>query len=551
MNVPFDEFNELKSLLDALVEDRITPDQVKRLESLVLNHPEAEAYYVQYMSMVADLVGHLDRLPADTQQKLRARTDGTAGEAASTTPVQTTTSKSHPYWWGAAALVGLAAAILTAVNLPRDRRVVVPINNKTIVEEEAEDNSVAVLVQAPGAQWEETGMPTRPGAPLPPGNLRLKSGLAHIEFYCGAIVILEGPAEFKIVSRTEAYCANGKLRARVPLQAQGFSIGTPEMYLVDRGTEFGLSVGGAKKTEVHVFQGRVDLYDPAAKKELAKAVKTGEGVQLHAPGQYRSIKVNPTGFSTAQDVADESQLEIQRRQKDWLKFSEALRKDESLLVYFPFQSGGPMSRTLKDWAIGRDEAGDGAIVGCSWGSGRWPGKEGLEFKGVGHRVRFRLNGTYESLTLMTWVRVDALPNKNNSLMMSDGWPIGSLHWQIGETGTIILGVQSNPRGAHYHAVQKMTPERFGQWLHLAVVYDKPNGTVTHFMDGRPIAQSEVKFDIDLQVGDAELGNWNIATHRNNTPIRNLFGCMDEFMIFSRPVTEEEIGRFFNQGRPPL
>ena len=38
---------------------------------------------------------------------------------------------------------------------------------------------------------------------MPPGLLRLKSGLAHIEFYCGATVILEGPAEFHLRSRTE------------------------------------------------------------------------------------------------------------------------------------------------------------------------------------------------------------------------------------------------------------------------------------------------------------------------------------------------------------
>src|SRR5262249_23648103 len=128
---------------------------------------------------------------------------------------------------------------------------------------EATDHTVAVLHQVTEARWENTGLPTQAGAPLPPGWLRLKSGLAHIEFYSGAIVILQGPAELQLVSRTEAYCARGKLRVTVPPQAQGFTIRSPQFDVVDRGTEFGLQVG--ERTEVHVFQGKVELHDPRGK----------------------------------------------------------------------------------------------------------------------------------------------------------------------------------------------------------------------------------------------------------------------------------------------
>ena len=50
----------------------------------------------------------------------------------------------------------------------------------------------------------------------------------------------------------------------------------------------------------------------------------------------------------------------------------------------------------------------------------------------------------------------------------------------------------------------------------------------------------VLFDIPLRVGDAEIGNWNIATHRNNNPVRNLNGCMDEFLLFSRALGGPEV-----------
>src|SRR5262249_2257437 len=168
------------------------------------------------------------------------------------------------------------------------------------------------------------------------------------------------------------------------------------------------------------------------------------------------------------------------------------------------------------------------------------------------RVRLHVPGEFESVTLMTWVRVDGLPNINNSLLMADGWPPGSLHWQIGANGTLILGVQSSPRGnaAHYHAREVLTPDRFGQWFHLAVVYDRDAGQVTHSLDGRPAAQVPVKFDVPLRLGDVQLGNWNLATHRNPSPIRFLSGCMDEFLLFTRALDEKEVERLYQAGRPP-
>src|SRR5262249_11264242 len=157
------------------------------------------------------------------------------------------------------------------------------------------------------------------------------------------------------------------------------------------------------------------------------------------------------------------------------------------------------------------------------------------------------------VTLATWVRVDSLPNTNNSLMMSDSWPLGALHWQIGDSGTIILGIRGprDARNAHYHAPKMFGPERFGQWTHLAVVYDRENGQVSHYLDGQLVAQEHTLFDIPLRIGDAELGNWNTAPGRAKAPIRYLNGCMDEFAAFARALGEAEIEQLYSRGRPPM
>src|SRR5262249_20723439 len=161
----------------------------------------------------------------------------------------------------------------------------------------------------------------------------------------------------------------------------------------------------------------------------------------------------------------------------------ALRQDPDLVVYYPFQSAGPWARTLPDEAGGRPSH-DGAIVGCSWVLGRWPGKQGLEFKRGSDRVRFHAPGEVDALTLMAWVRVDALPNRFNSLMMTDGWYEGAPHWHVGNGGKIELGVQGGRGrgGAHYLTPPVFKGDRLGRWTHLAVVYDRTGGHVTHYVD---------------------------------------------------------------------
>src|SRR6266545_2711374 len=544
--------SELHRLLSALLDGTLSPEQQSQLGDLLQQDAAARDLYLAYFQMHADL-----SLRGGSPLPVVNKEPGQPGPAA-TTPAgeplsRTATPRSRlrrRLFWGGLGLAGVAAAlwlVLTLGQRPPQRR---PVASHP---PEPQDSTVAVLLQAPGAVWEQTGLPTWAGAPLYPGRLKLKSGLAHIEFYSGAMIILQGPAELQLISRTEAHCASGKLRAVVPPQAQGFTITSPKLDLVDRGTEFGLEVSASGKTEVHVFQGQVDLYNPGANRTAAPAreLKTGGGVRVAGPG-FDSIPLNPGAFVTPKELIARSDEATRVRQKEWLRVSDVLKKDPSLVVYYTFDNERPWERVLRDHAAKQQAPPhDGAVVGCIWGNGRWPGKQGLEFKRVSDRVRFRVTDEFESLTLMAWVRIDGLPNRNNSLMMTDGWEPGECHWQIGDNGTLILGIQGNPkgRGAHYHAVNAVTPERFGQWLHLAVVYDRDGEKVTHYLDGHPVAQQPIQFDIPLRISDAQLGNWNLATHRNNTPIRFLSGCMDEFLLFGRALSDEEIERHYTSGRP--
>ena len=117
------------------------------------------------------------------------------------------------------------------------------------------DNGVAVVTRVVSVDWGGADV-KKVGDTLPPGMLVLKQGLLQLEFYSGALLVLEGPAKLDLISADEVICHKGKVRAHVPPPAHGFTVLSPQFELVDLGTEFGVEVGANGATEVHVFDGK-------------------------------------------------------------------------------------------------------------------------------------------------------------------------------------------------------------------------------------------------------------------------------------------------------
>ena len=87
-----------------------------------------------------------------------------------------------------------------------------------------------------------------------------------------------------------------------------------------------------------------------------------------------------------------------------------------------------------------------------------------------------------------------------------------------------------------------TPERFGQWLHLATCIDPVAKEVRHYLNGELIARVPRQVMFPVRMTLAELGNWNDGKRGDAVAIRHLSGVMDEFMLFNRVLSEAEIQR---------
>jgi hypothetical protein len=388
------------------------------------------------------------------------------------------------------------------------------------------------------AEWNASPEAPRLGAPLAPASLRLKSGLAQSVFYSGARVVIEGPAEFELISATEASCRHGRLTAEVPPQARGFRVVTPQMNVK------------AHWTELHVFKGSVEFQTTAGAAKLN--LKAGAGAVTENSRPLKFITADPKAFASLFDLQFKSSAAEVLRHEQWRAASSRLDEDPSLLVHFDFEQVDTSEWRLRNASGRQDAARDGTIVGCQWTEGRWPDKHALEFRSVNDRVRLDVPGEYGSLTLATWVRVQGLDRQINSIFMSDGFEAGTVHWSVRQDGVLALtAIGSEPRD-HQICISPpaLTLNQFGLWAHLAVVIDGGGKQVVHYLNGVPESEHALNIKPPFRVGVAELGNWNAKGFPKNDPfmIRNFGGAMDEFCLFGRALSAEEIRALYSTGR---
>lgn len=411
-------------------------------------------------------------------------------------------------------------------------------------------SAVAMLTRAVDASWGRSSIPLRAGIPLEPGLLRLESGLAQIVFYSGARVVIEGPTELQLVTAEEAACSSGRLLLEVPPAARGFRLKTPQLNVVDLGTSFGVSARSGQ-TEVHVFKGKVEFSGAVGGKQ-----SLGEGRAALALGSARPqlMAANSAAFTPMFEFQERSIASEAYRYEQWQFASAQLNEDPSLVVRLDFEELGGAGWALRNTAERNASVPEAAVVGCTRAEGRWREKQALEFSSVNDRVRLVVPGEFEALTLSAWVCVKGLDRQFNSLFMSDGFDPGTPHWLIRNDG--VLGLTMFGVGPGKFQIMGSPPvitlDKLGTWVHLTAVINGKSGQATQYVNGRPVARHELKFQPPFRIGSAELGNWN-AHSPDPAPglIRNLSGSMDEFALFSRALADAEVRDLYAKGKPDL
>ncbi len=510
-----------------------------RLDSLILkwSQPALDA------SEAAELDALLrDSAEARSRFRQHARLDAALRERTMPTAAPTFAIPTTPRWRQPATLAlaaSLAALLCVGAFFLGTHR-----PGTATARAEETNRGVAMLSQTLDAEFTQNIL--RSGDTIAPGTIRLAKGLAQIEFFSGATALIEGAAEIEIISAWEARCLSGRVRMHVPPAAKGFLLHAPGMKLEDLGTEFALNVMN-DTSAVHVFEGEVIAHTDQPPASLKEGMTLGQTTADFLP------------ISELQGLIRQRQ---QRRFEQWQAWSKETRSDPRLIAYYTFKhwEDDRWDRLVNNFAEPRQKQRAGGAVGARWTEGRWPGKEALEFKRPGDRVRINLDGTYQALTLSCWVKVDAVDKKYNGLLLTDGYENGEPHWQIHEGGSLMFSIMyrpdAAPKGARwnqmYFSKPVFTADSIGRWHHVAVTYDNQTGSVVQYFDGTEVSRevsAQHQPGREITFGPCEIGNWGLPTPNHEAPIRNLNGAIDEFAIYGSVLNPAELQTIFQQGRP--
>lgn len=396
------------------------------------------------------------------------------------------------------------------------------------------------------------------GQGLTSQQFSMQSGLMQLDFLNGVSVIVEGKVELNLISQNQCELLRGQARVYAPSPEDGFVLITQHATFIDRGTEFGVRVLPDQKAEMHVFDGQVDVL-PRAGNQVTQSLTTGRGISIAPQAPIQEIVANDENFPSMVNVGQRiSELE-QQRLHDWQASRQEVLSDKDLVVYFDFEPDAYNSQRVTDRS---GNGQDGVIVGCNLSQGRWPGKKALEFKGPHDRMRMNIPGEFDSLTLAVWVRLDGYDRQFNSIMLTDKFEDGHVHWQVRSNGIIDMGMKpKDERRLLYLSNSVLGFQDLGRWTHLAAVLDRDQGVVIHYLDGHQVARIPIETGIEseqrepvagifpLRIGRAELGNWRPDSPERDNGVRNLNGRIDEFAIYSKALSKAEIERLYTLGRP--
>lgn len=419
----------------------------------------------------------------------------------------------------------------------------------------------ATLVATIDARWD--GPVPKAGAALSETELKLTAGFIKLDFEHGVKVVIEGPARFTPHPGGRLSLEEGKLTAQVPPEGKGFTVRTKTANVVDLGTEFGVLARATGGDDVLVFKGEVSLA-PASKmsgrgnqaatvdpvtlgKGSARRIGSAGGMDVIAAQADQFVR--PQEFERWVKAQNAGAVSAQER---WLAYSERLRRDPTLMLYYTFEenaSGGPF-QNLSTTAAGRWnlESTGNKLPGNA--QGRWAGKGALSFDpALQQRVLLPdyPPATDGELTVCAWVYA-----RNRSR-----YATVAKNWSDMKHGQFYLGIWKDSIGLAAQAQQadgsdslalENEPFPVGCWTHVVCVVD--GSLLRLYRDGRQVAVAPCR-GLVTQPGIASMGIGYKPADDGVTPSRDHSGywdgLIDEMAILHRAMSAEEIREMYASG----
>lgn len=150
-----------------------------------------------------------------------------------------------------------------------------------------------------GAIWRVTGkVPASSegdGEVIAGSTVRVTSGTLELRFKSGPSMVLQGPATVSFPDLHKPFLHGGWLWIDSERVDESFEVHTPELLVRDVGTRFGVKVPKEGPAEVHLVDGKVDVFSRATKKMLSSLEPNESGVVIPAWGDqtFTSLARDP------------------------------------------------------------------------------------------------------------------------------------------------------------------------------------------------------------------------------------------------------------------
>ncbi|MGA0845257.1 MAG: hypothetical protein ACO3RV_01850 [Luteolibacter sp.] len=264
---------KLRSWVDAWHRGSITAEEGLKLEQRLMADPAAMEYLFEMAALEAALP--------------------TATLHVSGRDARQSSSSNRPSWYR---LRGWhAAAVLLAAVLPAVWWLTAALGPAPTESQRVPDAPHAVVSGQQGLVWGAASPDST--SSFGTGRTRhIESGLLELQWRNGARVLLEGPARFAVTGPLGMRLDFGRLVAKVPPAASGFTIDSREGQIIDIGTEFAVDIADEPApAEMAVFHGEIRVIpdDPSAAEIELHA---GHALALHR-GVARSIPFEPQSYT--------------------------------------------------------------------------------------------------------------------------------------------------------------------------------------------------------------------------------------------------------------
>jgi hypothetical protein len=264
------DHDELLALLNALADNRLPEPQERRLREILDRGEQARRVFQEFAALHAGL--HWDyatilapgwQPPADPD----GNGDGGGGG-----------------WWPPihrAAAILAAVAVAGATTLAAWLWIATPAGPGG---QAAASDPLATVTQTRFLLPADGERPLVVGQCLEAGRIKLLGGVVELRLRNGVVIVFEGPGELDLAGDLAATLRDGNVVVRMPQRMNGFVVRTATSEVRDLGTEFAVSIGPGKATDVQVYDGAV-IASPSRPREPAappQRLRAGEAARFLA-----------------------------------------------------------------------------------------------------------------------------------------------------------------------------------------------------------------------------------------------------------------------------